>query len=170
MQTYRVTVRLQAKAEVQAQMHGLSARLCSVPCPIYGRGSRFAKASPAPWLCQRTDFVHARHFFYAGVEPAHTRICSATSCDVFARVVWIKPWGETDLNFLLCPPPALACHARFLRLSRVCGRSLKEERLPLFVLFVLFGQAKSTWCFFVTFRTSEKYSYLLLLPHTFPTN
>ncbi len=24
---------------------------------------------------------------YAGVEPAHTRICSATSCDVFARVV-----------------------------------------------------------------------------------
>ena len=97
---------------------------------------------------------------YAGVEPAHTRICSATSCDVFARVVWIKPWGETDLNFLLCPPPALACHARFLRLSRVCGRSLKEERLPLFVLFVLFGQAKSTWCFFVTFRTSEKYMVL----------
>ena len=24
---------------------------------------------------------------YAGVEPTHTRICSALSCDVFARVV-----------------------------------------------------------------------------------
>ena len=38
---------------------------------------------------------------YAGVEPTHTRICSILSCDVFARVVWIKPWGETDLIFLL---------------------------------------------------------------------
>ena len=51
------------------------------------RGSCLAKARSAPRLCQRTDFMHARHFFYAGVEPAHTRICSATSCDVFARVV-----------------------------------------------------------------------------------
>ena len=84
---------------------------------------------------------------YAGVEPTHTRICSILSCDVFARVVWIKPWGETEFIFLLCPPPALTCHACFLRLSRVCGRSLKEESLPLFVLFVLFGQAKSTLCF-----------------------
>ena len=167
-------------------MHGLSARLCSVPCRC-GRGSRFVKARSAPRLCQRTDFVHARHTFicekylmlhvllhdqkyqksskpfplrnlpvssrpakartiytllcehiertvrpqakqgvqaqmsrclldfalchadtagvhafssvsaqtsytpatplYAGVEQAHTRICSATSCDVFARVV-----------------------------------------------------------------------------------
>ena len=81
---------------------------------------------------------------YAGVEPAHTRICSATSCDVFARVVWIKPWGETDLFLFLYLFVVLTCHARFLRLSRVCGRSSKEESLPLFVLFVLFGQAKST--------------------------
>ena len=53
--------------------------------------SRLAKVRSAPRLCQRTDFVHARHFFYAGVEPTHTRICSIRSCDVFARVVWIKP-------------------------------------------------------------------------------
>ena len=52
-----------------------------------------------------------------------------------------------------------------LRLSRVCGRSLKEESLPLFVLFVLFGQAKSTLCFFVTFRTSEKYFVIYVLLH-----
>ena len=34
----------------------------------------------------QTSCTPATHF-YAGVEPAHTRICSATSCDVFARVV-----------------------------------------------------------------------------------
>ena len=48
---------------------------------------RFAKARPAPWLCQRTDFIHARHTFICGRGFSHTRICSATSCDVFARVV-----------------------------------------------------------------------------------
>ena len=98
--------------------------------------------------------------FYAGVEPAHTRICSTTSCDVFARVVERKPWGETDFTFLLCPPPALTCHARFLRLSRVCGRSSKEECLPLFVLFVLFGQAKSTLCFMYFCVTKSTKSHL----------
>ena len=61
---------------------------------------------------------------------------------------------------MLCPPPALACHARFLRLSRVCGRSLKEESLPLFVLFVLFGQAKSTLCFMYFCMTKSTKSHL----------
>ena len=61
---------------------------------------------------------------------------------------------------MLCPPPALACHARFLRLSRVCGRSSKEESLPLFVLFVLFGQAKSTLCFMYFCMTKSTKSHL----------
>ena len=64
------------------------------------------------------------------------------------------------MNFLLCPPPAPTCHARFLRLSRVCGRSLKEESLPLFVLFVLFGQAKSTLYFMYFCMTKSTKSHL----------
>ena len=64
------------------------------------------------------------------------------------------------MTFLLCPPPALACHACFLRLSRVCGRSLKEECFPLFVLFVLFGQAKSTLCFMYFCVTKSTKSHL----------
>ena len=73
------TVRLQIKARVQAQMHRLSARLCFVPCRC-GRGACLG-------LCQRTDFVHARHTLICGRGFSHTRICSALSCDVFARVV-----------------------------------------------------------------------------------
>ena len=63
--------------------------------------------------------------------------------------------GRDRLDFLLCPPPALTCHACSLRLSRVCGRSSKEESLPLFVLFVLFGQAKSTWCLLLLFGQAK---------------
>ena len=31
--------------------------------------SRFAKARSAPWLCQRTDFMHARHSLYMRKVP-----------------------------------------------------------------------------------------------------
>ena len=41
-----------------------STLLCAMP--IYGRGSRLAKARSAPRLCQRTDFMHARHTFICG--------------------------------------------------------------------------------------------------------
>ena len=68
--------------------------------------------------------------------------------------------GATDFIFLLFPPPALTCHACSLRLSRVCGRSSKEECLPLFVLFVLFGQAKSTWYFMYFCMTKSTKSHL----------
>ena len=81
---------------------------------------------------------------YAGVEPTHTRICSILSCDVFARVVWIKLWGETDLTILLCPLPALTCHAL---LPATQSRMRKE-----------FKRGKpSSFCPFRTFRTGEKY-------------
>ena len=84
---------------------------------------------------------------YAGVEPTHTRICSATSCDVFARVVSIKPWGETDLSFLLCPPPALTGHAL---LPATQSRMRKEFKRGI----------PSSFCPFRTFRTGEKYMVL----------
>ena len=64
------------------------------------------------------------------------------------------------MTFLLCPPLALTCHARSLRLSRVCRRSSKEESLPLFVLFVLFGQAKSTLFFMYFCMTKSTKSHL----------
>ena len=89
---------------------------------------------------------------YAGVEPAHTRICSAPSCDVFARVVWIKLWGETDLSFLLYSFAALAYHAL---LPAAQSRMRKE-----------FKRGKpSSFCPFRTFRTSEKYFVLHVLLH-----
>ena len=56
-------------------------------------------------------------------------------------------------------PHSLATHC-FLRLSRVCGRSSKEESLPLFVLFVLFGQAKNTLCFMYFCMTKSTKSHL----------
>ena len=106
--------------------------------------SRFAKARSAPWLCQRTDFMHARHTFICGRGFSHTRICSATSCDVFARVVWIKPWGEMDLTFLLYSFVALACHAVLPATQSRMRKELKRG-------------SPSSFCPFRTFRTGEKY-------------
>ena len=134
-------------------MHGLSARLCSVPCR-YTAGNM-----PFPLSAHR---LHTRPPLplYAGVEPTHTRICSILSCDVFARVVWIKLWEETDLIFCFTHLPHSLATQYSLRLGRVCGRSSKEEPLPLFVLFVLFGQAKSTWCFMYFCMTKSTKSHL----------
>ena len=131
-------------------MHGLSARLCSVPC-------RYTAGVPAlPKRAQRLGSVSAQTsctpatHFYAGVEPAHTRICSATSCDVFARVVWIKPWGEMDLTFLLYSFVALACHAIFPATQSRMRKEFKRGK-------------PSSFCPFRTFRTGEKYLVLHVL-------
>ena len=97
----------------------------------------------------QSSYTPATHF-YAGVEPAHTRICSILSCDVFARVVWIKPWGETDLTFLLCPPLAPTCHA----VPPATQSRMRKE----------FKRGKpSSFCPFRTFRTGEKYLILHVL-------
>ena len=37
-----------------------------------------------------TNSIHARPAFIAGVQTMRARICSAISCAVFARVVWLK--------------------------------------------------------------------------------
>ena len=90
------TVRPQAKAEVQVPMHGLSARLCSVPCRYTAGVHAFFSVSAQTSCTPATPL-------YAGVEPAHTRICSILSWDVFARVVSIKLWGETEFIFFALP-------------------------------------------------------------------
>ena len=76
----------------------------------------------------------------------------------FFRVMCSHAWyrescvGETDLTFLLCPPPALTCHA-ILPATR--SRMRKE-----------FKRGKpSSFCPFRTFRTSEKYMVLYVLLH-----
>ena len=148
MRTYRVNHPTVGKGRSAGSNAKVSARLCSVPCRYTAGIHAFSSVSVQTSCTPATPL-------YAGVEPAHTRICSTTSCDVFARVVERKPWGETDLTILLCLFTALTCHARFLRLSRVCGRSSKEESLPLFVLFVLFGQAKSTWRLLLLFGQAK---------------
>ena len=74
---------------------------------------------------------------------------SARLLRVMCSHAWYRESHGERQNFVFCltrRPHSLATQYS-LRLSRVCGRSLKEESLPLFVLFVLFGQAKSTFTY-----------------------
>ena len=60
----------------------------------------------------RTYQIHARPALSAGVQTMRARICSAFSCDMFARVVWLKSWEMAKLltSALLPTPHALATH------------------------------------------------------------
>ena len=77
-------------------------------------------------------------FFCIPLRKMQSESCRAASLKLF----FYKKHGYVCFPFAR-RPHSLATQC-FLRLSRVCGRSSKEESLPLFVLFVLFGQAKST--------------------------
>ena len=85
------------------------------------------------------------------------------------RVMCSHAWyreshGERPtLSFCFAHLPHSLATQYSLRLSRVCGRSSKEESLPLFVLFVLFGQAKSTPYLLVLFGQAKSTWCLLLL-------
>ncbi len=93
---------------------------------------------------QRTDSTHARQSFSAGVQTMRARICSAFSCDMFARVVWLKLRRVRHCCFPLCPlPHALATHY-FLRLTRARGKSSQREGNALFDDFWYFWSRKST--------------------------
>ena len=62
--------------------------------------------------------VNSRLALSAGVQTMRARICSALSCDMFARVVWLKPRRAQNYRFLLCSVPyTLATHC-FPRLTR----------------------------------------------------
>ena len=84
---------------------------------------------------------------YAGVEPAHTRICSILSCDVFTRVVWIKPCGRDRVYFFVLPI-ARTHLPRMLPATQSRMRKEFKRGTP------------SSFCPFRTFRTSEKYPVL----------
>ena len=72
------------------------------------------------------------------------RICSAFSCDMFARVVWLKVWGAAKPPTFALPFAARACHARLARLTRARGKSSRREGNALFDDFWYFSSLKST--------------------------
>ena len=85
------------------------------------------------------------------------RICSALSCDMFARVVWLRLRRARDSRLSLCHlPHALATHY-FLRLTRARGVSSQREGNALFADFWYFWSRKST--------IKEKWLYLKKTPH-----
>ena len=106
-------------------------------------------------------------FFCIPLRKMQSESCRAASLKLF----FYKKHGYVCFPFAH-RPHSLATHC-FLRLSRVCGRSSKEECLPLFVLFVLFGQAKSTLCFMYFCMTKSTKSHLrgslLEISLSFPT-
>ena len=55
--------------------------------------------------------VNSRLALSAGVHTMRARICSAISCDMFARVVWLKPWERQNRRLsLYSVPHALDTH------------------------------------------------------------
>ena len=92
----------------------------------------------------RTRSIHARQPYYAGVQTMRARICSAFSCDMFARVVWLKSWRAQSRRLSLCPlQHALATHY-FLRLTRARGRRFLRGWKILLNDFWYFSSLKST--------------------------
>ena len=81
------------------------------------------------------------------------RICSALSCDMFARVVWLRLRRARDSRLSLCHlPHALATHY-FLRLTRARGRCFLRGRKALLNDFCrAFGHSKA--------REEEKLLYV----------
>ena len=72
------------------------------------------------------------------------RICSAFSCDMFARVVWLKAWGAAKPPTFALPFAARACHARLARLTRARGRRFLRGWKILLNDFWYFWSYKST--------------------------
>ena len=93
---------------------------------------------------QCTHLIHARHALSAGVQTMRARICSAISCDMFARVVWLKLRRARNHRFSPCYPAARTCHARLARLTRARGVSFQREGNALFDDFWYFSSLKST--------------------------
>ena len=87
---------------------------------------------------------HARPAFIAGVQTMRARICSASSCDMFARVVWLKPWGAAKPPIFTLSFVAHTRHAWLARLTRARGKRFQREWNALFDDFWYFWSYKST--------------------------
>ena len=99
------------------------------------------------------------HLFLAGVQAMRARICSAFSCAMFARVVYLKPWRAAKLPTFALSFAARTCHALLLATNsctrgmnqctqcvgwrrRDRGRVLKERGTLSLMAFGTFGHAK----------------------------
>ena len=118
-----------------------SPRAASLPA---GEGWRKSLLSSAYVLDPR------RHLFSAGVLTMRARICSAISCDMFARVVWLRLWAAQNRRFSPCHLYRRTCHAWLARLTRARGRRYIRGRKALLYDFWYFWSRKST--------IKEKYS------------
>ena len=130
------------------------------PSPVGEGGSRRLTDEVSITLIalsrQRTHLIHASPAFIAGVQTMRARICSASSCDMFARVVWLKSWGAAkpptfDLSLAVCTR-----HACLARLTRARGESSQREGNALFDDFWYFWSCKSTIKKKVTFATPSR--------------
>ena len=69
------------------------------------------------------------------------RICSAFSCDMFARVVWLKLWGAIKLPIFALPFVARTRHAWLARLTRArrggSQRGRRESSLLTFAALLV---------------------------------
>ena len=88
--------------------------------------------------------VNSRLALSAGVQTMRARICSAFSCDMFARVVWLKSWGMAKPPIFALPRAARTRHAWLARLTRARGVSFQGEGNALFDDFWYFSSLKST--------------------------
>ncbi len=88
--------------------------------------------------------VNSRPAFIASVHTMRARICSAISCDMFARVVWLNPWGAAKPPIFALSFAAHTCHARLARLTRARGGRYVRGRKALLHDFWYFWSCKST--------------------------
>ena len=81
---------------------------------------------------------------YAGVQTMRARICSAISCDMFARVVYLRLRGAAKPSIFALPRTARTCHAWLARLTRARGERFQREGKALFDDFCrAFGHSKA---------------------------
>ena len=87
---------------------------------------------------------HARQPYYAGVQTMRARICSASSCAMFARVVWLKLRRVNKLPTFALPFASRTRHA-LLPATNSCtphGGSEGGRRESSLLTFGTFGHAK----------------------------
>ena len=74
----------------------------------------------------RAKFTPA-YLFLAGVQVMRARICSAISCAVFARVVWLGLRRAVKLPIFALSFAAHTCHAWLARLTRARRTKVRKE-------------------------------------------
>ena len=95
---------------------------------------------------QRANSTRARATHYpAGVRTMRARICSAFSCDMFARVVWLKPRRAAKLPTFSLSRTARTRHAWLVRLTRARRQWFARRTAQVLLAdFWYFSSSKST--------------------------